>query len=127
MTSENPSPYRPPDQSELGEQGTEQMLESLRRARPNHHFFPMFIVALIGSLPLVVFFVLINTWWDGWAGSMSFRLMLEFIFFNSVVSAVVGVGLYVARYRSKSLAFGLGCLWPFLLLFGVVLFSLARQ
>jgi hypothetical protein len=126
MTSETPDPYQPPSQNETGEHGASQMFESSQTSRHDHHFGSMFFSAFVGSLPLFVFVLLLNIWWDGYGILEYSKPMFEFVFINALASAVIVAVLYSVKFRSNAAALGLGCLWPFLLIFGLVLFSASR-
>ncbi|MDB4695150.1 hypothetical protein OAF47_01655 [bacterium] len=86
----------------------------------------MFFSDFVGSLPLFGFVLLLNIWWDGYGILAYSKPMFEFVFINALASAVIVAVLYSVKFRSNAVALGLGCLWPFLLILGLVLFSASR-
>ena len=125
MVTENPSPYQPPGLSGTGEQGSAQKPEPSQTPRTASRFVPMFLAAFVGSLPLFVFFVLVNVWWDGVNGLPYLRFFSQFAFVSAIASALIVVALCLVRFRSSLVAFVLGCLWPVLLVLGLVVYTVA--
>ena len=125
MVTENPSPYQPPSLSGTGEQGSAQKPEPSQKPRAASRFVAMFLAAFVGSLPLFVFFVLVNLWWNGLNGLPYLRILSQFAFVSSIASALIVLALCLVRFRSSLVAFILGCLWPVLLVFGLVVYTVA--
>ena len=123
--TENPSPYQPPSLSGTGEQGSAQKPEPSQKPRAASRFVAMFLAAFVGSLPLFVFFVLVNLWWNGVNGLPYLRILSQFAFVSSIASALIVLALCLVRFRSSLVAFILGCLWPVLLVFGLVVYTVA--
>ena len=81
-------------------------------------FFCWFFAALC-------FFVLVNLWWDGVNGLPYLRFFSQFAFVSSIASALIVVALCLVRFRSSLVAFVLGCLWPVLLVLGLLVYTVA--
>lgn len=69
--------------------------------------------------------MLVNLWWDGVNGLPYLRFFSQFAFVSSIASALIVVALCLVRFRSSLVAFVLGCLWPVLLVLGLVLYTVA--